>query len=49
MSSICYMVTRLAVNYCCRLSKVALGRDIDLFEKYHVFLSGCPAVGMADS
>jgi len=49
MSSICCVATRLAVSNCCRFSSVALGRDIDSFEKYHVILSGGPAVGMADS
>jgi len=37
-SRICCVVTRLAASYCCRFSKAALGRDIDSFEKYRVFL-----------
>ena len=28
---------------------MALGRDIDFTENYHVFLSSGPAVGMADT
>jgi len=43
------VVTRLAVSYCCGFSLAALGHGIDSFEKYHVFLIGGPAVGMADS
>ena len=46
---ICCVVTRLAVSYCCGFSLAALGHGIDSFEKYHVFLIGGPAVGMADS
>jgi len=37
------------VSYCCGFSLAALGHGIDSFEKYHVFLIGGPAVGMADS